>query len=58
MHLGGKRTRSELEKIARNVSNLLRTDVYLVLDTEERKGKRFESTSKHGKWADGLPKKK
>lgn len=58
MHLGGKRTRSELEVIARNVSNLLRTDVYLVLDTEERKGKRFEATNKHGKWADGLPKKK
>lgn len=56
MHLGD-RTKEDAEQIARNVAKLLRTEVFLVLDSTERVGKRFEATSKHGKWADGISKK-
>jgi len=56
MHLGD-RTKEDAEQIARNVAKLLRAEVFLVLDSTERVGKRFEATSKHGKWADGISKK-
>ena len=48
----GMRTKAEAEKIAKKVSKLLRCEVYLVVDSTERVGTRFEAAEITNRWAD------